>query len=557
MSENKKTSRKYRRNKNGSGKPQATAGGKEVEVNVKDSDINASDITPMERRDKRKRNRGNDQRWYTHYPRLVADAAGINFSLPNGAPIDWHDRNQSVWKHYIETEPGICNIHFIPTIGSAEQNIESVANKISAQIYTVQRQKLGSAASYDATDDMLYFTAMDSAFLIYCFAVKIYGCMRMASPFNYYYLHNLVESMGVDFNSFYQNLANFRYLINSYAIFLSSRLVPKFDYIDRHMWLLQNIWMDSNTAKAQMYNFVVDGVYIYTEVTEGPAYCDFQALPKTTNNKFGLVDFQNITNEIMNSLIASTDIDQMSADIGKAFENDVAILSLIPEDYITPIGFSDEVLSQIENIVLMGPVYENNTNINANITQEVDIAKVNGPRLVQTLFTSPGVTASNLTAVQQYFYQFMNGAIVNMHKQEVSDGEVMVATRGISLVDRVAQVGEGEAAVYITQIGSRGSEVYTYATLSLLKAGNLSSLTYNHTTTVTAADANAALRQVSLWSSFDWAPVMRTMNRNSGEVCRFQDLDMLASIDRNQVVALNTAALLSEFYSDKFIQVIQ
>lgn len=550
----KKVSNNRGRNQNRNSKVKDN--NKKIEINVKDGDLNAADIDPMERRDKRKRNRGNDPQWYTHYPVLAPNAAGVNFSQAVGSPIDYHEPNLADGaREYIYTAPGICNIHMIPTIGEASTTIESVANRVGAQIYTAERQKLGSVAQYDATDNMIYLGCMDSAYMTYAFAVKIYGCLRLATPYNFYYLKNIIESMGVDYNSFYLNMSQFRYDINQFAIFLSSRLVPSFDYFTRHIWLMQNIWTDSETAKAQLYNFVPDAYYIYTEVTDGPAYAALTPYPTTTNNKIGYDDIRNVFNQIVNSAIASTDIDQMSADIGKAFENEVVLLSLIPEDYMTPVSFSAEVLSQIENIRLMGKLYQNRaatTPITGDITQEVALPAINGPRVVQQLWTV--INATSQVQAENATTEMMNGAIINFHKMDISYEDILVATRGISAFSRVAQVSE-TPVVFAGQIGTCGSEIFTYATLSMLNStGSLTTLEYMYPFIVasqTAGRMQTSIALLSQWTTFDWAPAIKLYDTTTKILTRFQDLDMYATIDLGQLRAINNNCMFSLFYSDK------
>lgn len=559
-----KSVQKNKQNQNGSksqrrGRNQKpNNGGKETEINIKDGDINAADLGPMEKRSKRKGSNCNDPSWYTHYPILAPNASGVNFDLAVGSPINYNDDGtKGMYENAVYSAPGIMNIHMIPTIGEASTTVESVSNRVAAQIFTAERQKLGSLANYDATDNMIYLSCMDSSYLLYAFLVKIYGCLRLATPYNFYYLKHIVESMGVDYESFASQMSQFRYDINQFAIFLSSRLVPSFDYTTRHIWLMQNIWADSPTAKAQLYNYVPDAVYVYREVTEGPAYAELVPIPTTTNGKFGYADAKNLINTMVNSAIASTDIDQMSADIGKAFENDVVLLSLIPEDYMTPVSYSQEVLSQIENIRLMGRLYQNSSAenpITGNIIQEVELPKVYGPRLVQNLFCK--VSSKNDTMLTSTTGDMLNGCVINFHKQDISYEDILVATRGISCFSRVTNLGTTSSPIFVGQVGTCGSEVYTYATMSMIQQdGSLNTVEYSYIDAVNTGEITQdSLRPITLmgrWVNFDWAPSVKFCNTFDNKMTRMQDLDMYASIDLNQIRALNNNCMFSLFYNER------
>lgn len=519
--------------------------GKEVEVNVPDESVNKADVKGFD----------NDYTWYTKYPQLFDNVSGANYGVQVGSQLNWYPGALTPDSLFFNaTAAGICAIHYIPTLGAANQNIASPLNKVGAQLYATMRRELGSTAQYDATDITLYLGAMDSAYLLYELGVKIYGMLQMASPFNNYFLENLLKANCVDFESFSKNMSNFRSVLNQYAIFLSSRLVPAdFDIFRRHAFLLQNMFTDSNTAKAQIYTYVPDGYYSYVEATEGPGYLKFTPFAYAGNPTTTLTfqQWSSAINGMYESLIGSTDIDQMSADIGKAFSDSLFTLQLVNEDYITPIGYSKEALSQIENSILCG--YAQNTAIGEtgynyfDIYQTIDLPR--SPRLIQntSFYMGGGITSAAMVNVQKWC---VSRKLVNFHWMNPSKEDLIVATRNVP--GALSQIGTTTRI----QATNYGTELCTYADFIYLDgAGDLKDIYCG--SIVTSATPQVLLEVASLWSQFDWAPKLWLSSAtNVAELVMLCDLDMYAMLDELQLSALNMNAVLSEFYSNKFPTVL-
>lgn len=527
---------------------------KEVEINIDRDDINKADLDEKRsgsfRKGKDKKNRAheNDISWYNHYPEYLSNVSNINYGYQLGSKLDYKVGGAYPGVNvFSPTTAGILTIDFVPTFGSAEGTVDSPINKVAIQMYAAERQKLGSRADYEANDNIMYFGAMDSAYLVYALGAKIYGCLRQSSPFNNYFMHPMLESMRCDYDSFATNMSDFRATINQFAIFLNSRLIPdSFDIFKRHMWLMTNMFMDSDTPKAQIYNFMLEGYYTYTEVTDGPSKLAYKALPRTgTNSKFTLGDYKNLVNSITVSLLNSTDIDQMSADIGKAFENSVFNLSLIPEEYMTPITYSKEVLSQIENITLTGNV------ISGDIIQEMTLPQHVSPRVKQDLMVLiwNNDQAETVAALKGGWTCKRS---VNLHIPNPNEQDSMIATRGIVIPKSISV--EGGKVVMI--VGPRGTEVFTVGYMTYFNADK--SLTNNSYTAIMVpgnAVHQAMMSKIAVWSQFDWAPSITYVAPDNKTLVRFQDIDMYSLVDSDQISEMHVCALFSEFYSDKFMNI--
>lgn len=454
---------------------------------------------------------------------------------------------------------GVCAVHFMPTMGFANQTMNTPLTKVGLQMYAQMRMQLGSTASYDATDIMMYLGAMDSAYLHYALGSKIYGMLRLSSPFNDYVLRHVAEANSIDYDSFAQNLENFRSQLNLFGIFLASRNVPgEFDIFARHIWTQMHMWKDSNTAKAQLYTMVPDGYYIYTEATSGPGYLAANLYPYArTGASSGLLTYtqwQNIANTMFENLTGS-DVDQMSADIGKAFKENLYMLNLIPEEYILPIDYSEELMMQIENSQLCG--YPQVTAIGSSSTNYWDIIQTTdlprNPRLVQTAMCTQVNNGLNMTAaaITNFNYAWAAKKVLNFHKAEITDADVLVASRGVP--GNVATIsGATNANVLVMEYGT---EVYTTARLFTLvpATGAMTQQLYSSRTTFN--DITSAVPLLATWAQFDWAPHLWAMYGTDASVWyQCEDFDMYAVIDALQARMLNYNAVLSCWWSSKFPQ---
>lgn len=528
--------------------------GKKFEVNIPDADVNAADLGPIDK--ERSKANPNDFSWYNHYPVLAENCSGVNYALAVGAKINYFNygaglsQDQKFILSAAEVAPGICTIYYIPTYGKLDKTVEAPLSRVYAQLYSAMRIKLGSRADYDPTDTLIYTIAMDSAYLVYGLAVKAYGMTNMVSPFNMYMLQKNLEAAGFEWKSISRNRAAFRDLINQYAIAISKYMVPSdLDLFKRRMWMVQNMFTDSNTAKSQLYHFMPEGFYLFNETVEQGdkvlKYVPLQGTGLSSLISFG--DFENWFNMILLSLESSQDVVQMSADVAKAWEGKTLAAALIPESYTTPVGYSQEVLSQIENIVLVGNPRVIPDITSPNITVENDLTSADGPRLEQDLWFSGAVGSTGGNAAEasdrtRACYGLLSASgILNFHWASPVNQDTIVASRGTVYGKRVGKLGT--ETLDSVQLGSYGTEVYTKAKLTSMMNGEVASTFYSYF----AFDSISAVH--SWWTSFDWAPAYFNCLSNRWTL-RMQDLDMYGVIDHNQIDMLHYNCILSEFYSD-------
>lgn len=313
-------------------------------------------------------NRGNHIEWYARNSELLNGSASFAYGWPAGNKIDINtDAATNVHVDTFST-PGVQSFRFLPTIGISRDRTSPV-NIAATNVYSFIRHANSGSKNYDAPDLMMYLLAVDSAYMLHSFMRRIYGLVNVYSQTNRYYPRAIIESMGVNFDSIVDNIANFRYLINRYAVQVGALCIPSdMSYHRRHMWLCENIYVDDPmSAKAQTYLFTPGGFYKYSNT--GPTGSeltiteDLTIRPNLSSaDKWHFEDFVSACKAILAPIVSDEDIGIMSGDILKAYGPDRVTKLFDTPDYYTVLPQYDiDVLKQIQNMTIVGPEVPVNT----------------------------------------------------------------------------------------------------------------------------------------------------------------------------------------------------
>lgn len=337
----------------------------------------------------------NDPAYYNKYPELVKDVASFWFSKPLGFPVQQFANEAD----YIKTAPGICTLYYIPGPG-VSSSPSSAVNTVARAAYVYQRYVNSGSKTYEPADLMMYFLAMDSAYQMWAIGRRAIGLARLFSASNRYRAKEMLKACGFD-PSIMEELPRLRAVVNNFAARISSFAVPgTMDYFKRHAEINQVVFMDANSAKAQMYVMAPSTYYVFNE-TE--ARLDFKS--RWLYDFWTVDSYEAALNEIAAPIVLSEDFGIMSGDVVKAYKDNIMRLSLTPEDYITPIVYDEVMLSQIENAMVVSAS-------TTNIIQD---------RATGSILWTPGVTGGSIT--------FNSEPVVNMHTDSPTSDELMEATR--------------------------------------------------------------------------------------------------------------------------------
>lgn len=512
----------------------------------------------------------NDASWYMRYPELARDASKMPFTVPLGKyPAVTSNAPNNLVKLSKEafSVPGIMAIEWIPTIGQSDSN-NSPVNLVSREVYSFVRHANSGHSNYDAPDMMMYILAMDSLYSFYSAMTRVYGVMMLYSGMNRYMPKALVESMGFNFEDISQNMAQFRWLINQVAYKLTALYVPAgMSYFERHIWLNSGVYLDAQNYKAQTYVFKQGAYYKYS-ASAATGYAA-KLLYTEVPSKLTVTKCQDFVNSLLNPILADEDMNVISGDMLRAFGADnLFTVAPISEDYVVVPSYSPEVLSQIQNLTIMGKPDNKNTTVpgdGANIIQRVKTDTFT-PGIYQVLsFIGKYGPRDTVAKDELYAWNCVTfDKMVTMHSDNPSSEEVMVATRlsNISDIFGVADYQEGATNYSKADIGC--SQLSTEVVINLViyittETGSLTSLSVAPFMIIgqdirkTPGNAISDMEMLSALSAFDWHPQIYLMHSTDNTGTVYVDGSIIETnnftvIDNNDLMRLHETALISEFY---------
>nr|AVX53575.1 putative capsid [Marmot picobirnavirus] len=481
----------------------------------------------------------NDPQWYNHIYNNTINVGNLPFNIPVGTKFNILREDAQYTSSETATQiPGIMTISLIPTIGPAQTAVDPV-NIAAQQIYTLTRKANSGAINYDKTDLMMTILAMDSAYMLYEILLRAYRTIGSYNYMNRYLPDTLMNAQGFSVD-LYQSMADFRALLDLFAYRLASINIPdQFDFISRHSWLFSNIYKDAPTDKGQLYAFIPEGVYMWSEGNEGTKthleFVSFMTLFDTSAHGGLVRDLSQVAHAIdmiMNPILGSQDVATISGDIAKAFgENGVIKITPIEDyAYLEPV-YDMEVITQMANLNMI----DHYSGI-GSIEQELS-STVNGPYLTQTIMANP---------TPQPFSPRQRNALLNFHKEDVTSDDIMVATRLVAFANESEMLTYGtelvnNIAIYYSP--TETNKVYRYSIVQ----------DYGFTNT----NVNFA-RDITMWSAFDNAPTLYLydLSETSGAIDKFvgfvQDVDNYTILSVEEATNLNNVAVMSLFAAKDF-----
>jgi len=492
----------------------------------------------------------NDPSWYASDPQLLIDAFSISTAEKLGLPIyDDVPIISAESTPFIEpvdnySLPGIYSINMVPVPGIS-RNASSALNVAAARIYTNVRKGNSGATNYEAPDLMLYLLAMDNAYILWSWLVRLYGVLSVYSSRNAYVPQGLLRCMNVS-TDIIKDACQLRTLINQMRAKLSTLSVPAgMSYFTRHAWLFQNVWLDANDQKAQIYIYNPECIYKWVEQTElgTPAYLEPINM-RDFSQPYTLSGIQNLIDTVLNPLFYSQDFAVMSGDIRKAIgeENCINVPS-IQEDYVIVPVYNSEVLTQIENSNWLG------------YKVPFGISILNSWRITQEITGSGGLQVISLKFYPNAICNkcnFTTGRMYNFHTDVVDPAMMAVASR-LNLVMDPSTYSSKEASVLgSSDILSCGSEIVTTNEMFIWDANNnVYSRVEAEPCYITDSNHNFTAGQVqrlSLATQFDWAPMTKLVDTTGNLLVGYTvDFDNFTRINNSTLISMNDVALLSMF----------
>lgn len=494
----------------------------------------------------------NDISWYSKNPSLLQDAGSFSFNTPNGVKID----KQSIFTN-IDSDnptllfknnavPGIMAMYYVYGPGVSETST-SPANLAAQNIYSYVRYMNSGAKNYDQADLMMYLLAMDSIYVTWNYLKRAYGIMRKYSSYDRYLPKAMFTAMGLDFDDFVGNEADFRAFLNRTAAQISSFCVPgTMSLFLRHSWMTSNVFKDTDTNKYQSYMFVPAVYYTYSETTSqyGGQLKSNQLAGFTVDaGDISLLSFAEVRQILQKQLDAvgySEDIGVMSGDILKAYGQDklFKLSSIDPEYTVEPV-YSPEVLDQIHNAVVLNQIVDNAFQAGNYITQDPNSGY---------LLYNPEIILDNT---------YYSNAFIDIPDDDTRPEKIMIATR-LTCTMKEATSGDGSSVLKFNTMGSEFiAHAHIFSYMYDDKFGvELDNVNVPSVQVIAGANAKSTMNNIysiSLWSQFNLAYMIWRYWADGTTSPAFDSMVQLGSVNNWTIMSheslerLHEAALLSEF----------
>lgn len=287
----------------------------------------------------------NDVTWYTRNPELLKSAASLPFATISGAP----NRVTDV------LTPGILRVDINPAFGM-DSLYPTALNQAGKSVYSYLVHANSRNYTYEYQDLMIMIMAGAQIFAALAAGERVYGLSKYYMEQNRYFPEDLIRACGFQPKSIRENLGKIWFQLNELIARTNQIWIPNtFPVIQRWMWLNSNIFVDSTNARAQAYVFCQPRFYKYkaTYSETGGGLVSVKVV--------GFADEEGVTwdayyaavSEMIDALVNDEDRGVIFGDILNAYGSEkIYSRPAFSSDYITTPVYSQEVLTQIENLTI-------------------------------------------------------------------------------------------------------------------------------------------------------------------------------------------------------------
>lgn len=558
------------------------ASNKFVKFNRKDKDSKSSNERLVRKQ--------NDPAFYTKYKALSENASRIAFSHRNGSPIQFAYAGNSVSKNI---DP-ILVLNYVPIIGKSLNRTSGINVAANAAYKVLNRKYRGSPSGRYQTADLgiAQFAIMDF-YLSLAQAERVYGLCQTARVNQLQVPRELIFTLGFDYLSISNDLANFRAHLNALIVRAQVLcLVKGYPFMDHHLFMLSNIFKDKDTARANYFAYHKPGYWLWnpTKFASGSALewiqnrsSKYMKMPGGPAHYIPLQTADDVIynlNNQLDALLTDSDIDAICADILALFENngesDLLKLQFLPDGYNVEPIFAEEALYQLHNTVIpnrgsfgsnrtnTGTIYDVEQHFNTPYPRSILPTGETGSnhtglfiyQIDDTISFDVVTTGSTATqiiegvtntygSVSLYTYD-VSIPVIDTDKLDPTPDEVIEMTRQTSIWYRHT-VDVSGTNYYNATMATNGSvlvcnaNAYTFTNVGGYSIDANGDVDYSATATVTAILSVMNINQQI--AKFDWHPVIY-MGQDIAA-----DLDNYRGMDYPILYPIHNAALLSEFHN--------
>lgn len=503
------------------------------------------------------RNKDNDPAWYLVNGMLAKNVANFTFDVASGADMYFTSTGAKPGVSNHLRMPGILTVLTGPAPGAALNEISPV-NVAMRDIYSFVRHANSGHSNYDPADLMLYLLAADSVQTYWSYLTRVYGTAMAFSQRNRYVGDALLRAQGVNPTSIRSNMAQFLAYINQFALKASVLAVPNtMSYFTRHQWMYQNVYMDENNAKAQLFLYAPAYLFKYAIMDNGAGGLKPQWVASLANATTGQIgksvqsrDFAalvSIGDALLNAMLTQEDVGIMSGDILKAYSSDKLFkYAQLDANYAIGPVFSEEVLTQLHN-----------TNFTGNVPAKWMQSSSDPSKLIYKVDANAALSVTQDTSIgggsiiwNPYFAnanELSYTKILDLWFDDPTPEQALVAGRNLlSGYDTgvfVKTNTEGDTTYSAIGLQSCGSEIPINAVLWRYEYdGTLNQFSIIDRYTSTGYDEN----MLANLTKFNEHPLLRAWGP-FGVTLPVGDITNYALVSNTEIDAMHNAALLSMF----------
>jgi len=426
--------------------------------------------------------------WYTNYD--TAGLLALNFARKRGTQY----YNKGSIKYGLVSAAGIgVNLVTPRDNGGWKQGILS--------LYSDIRSRNSGRVNYTEFDLEKYVISVRSLHAVYAFCRRVYATLFNSNSFDSTTPMALFGAMGIDYKSFQDNAANFKIIGNLLGIFIENAAPLRIPLFDRTRWMFSNFFADSDDIKAVCYSlnprYVPYADQSIVSSTERTTYksmalgaADNNSLHTSTTTGKAYAHVVEDINKIRAAFSECSTFSIIAGDILKAYgDNAKYPAESWAQDVPTPVVYDEATLTQIQNATLVGQFVPLLSSV---FTHGSDGSLWS----VTDILTNTGEIVPSYTEV----------GYLNMYKDSYTPGELLSATRFVTLADRDTENNRNCCKSFGTEVTS----TITYVGFNI-DSVNAYNLEYNNAYQIKIVatetdDEILANKILGFWSQTDYGP---------------------------------------------------
>lgn len=506
---------------------------------------------------------GNDFSFWNEYPELMSIATRFPWMHIAGTPLEGDG--------ILVNLPNVAIQHFYPIPGY-QAGATSPLNLAFRQMYLDMHRRYRGIGTYQASDIAITMLCIESVLQKLVEAERIYGILNTYPIKTRIQPEGLLKAIGYD-DSFIANVAahraDFRYGLNR-LIHLASRLpLPNgMSFFVNHVSLNGFVYKDSQDERADLIVFVCDGFFRYAttgdpDCINGAGTAIYTPFERSTFATYEEL-LQDIENDL-NTLLYDSDILRITSDFIACYgENNMQVLSPVPEDYVVLPQYSESILSKWHNSerYVFGTMYlgyELASATTTAITPRANLFAVYQEKDTiyskPVLFNGSGVptwetyegTIKGLASTVDYT-NVMETATAHVVDTWMENPSEEIICEAMLWKCNTKRWVKSDNTKYALRIIGCATELLGKLELARVTRGTVYNrqqiyATYNNAMAINAMGQNAVCL-----SQFDWAPYLLFENTSTHQLADvFGDTDNVSIVSVDTIGKIHDAALLSAF----------